>query len=189
MNSHLNNELYSNAMEAAQLEKLNEQFKNTFDKAFDDLLEQKVAEDPPDYDWITRLYAELRDRLAKLLKTGSSMRVEIEEKMDIELFTQMLKENAFTGEHMYALVNYIFDACDKLQSPGRDENSALKRKELIDFMNGGECTFAKFVPLFIRNANECIDFIYQDLHEFLKQLSEADQNKIIGKGSTNSTVK
>ena len=181
MNSHLNNELHSNAMEEAQLEKLNEQFKNTFDKAFDDLLEQKVAEDPPDYDWITRLYAELRDRLTNLLKKGSSLRTEIEEKMDVELFSQMLKENAFTGDHMYALVNYIFDNCERLQSPGRDEHSALKRKELIDFMNGGNCTFAKFVPLFIRNTNECIDFIYQDLHEFLKELSETDRNRIIHK--------
>ena len=43
--------------------RLTEQVKETYKRAFFDLLEQKVAADPPDYEWITRLYNEIRVKL------------------------------------------------------------------------------------------------------------------------------
>ena len=39
-----------------------------YKKAFFDLLEQKVAADPPDYDWVTRLYEEIRGKLLILFR-------------------------------------------------------------------------------------------------------------------------
>ena len=75
--------------------RLTEQVKETYKRAFFDLLEQKVAADPPDYEWLVRLYTEVRDKLTKILKTGSALRVEIEEAMDIELFDQMIRNKAF----------------------------------------------------------------------------------------------
>ena len=50
-----------------QLNKLNQQMNVQFKKAFFDLLEEKVRQEPPDYDWIARLYEEIRTRLASLL--------------------------------------------------------------------------------------------------------------------------
>ena len=43
-----------------QQEKLNEQIKSTYIKAFFDLLEEKVRQEPPDYEWIVKLYKEIR---------------------------------------------------------------------------------------------------------------------------------
>ena len=51
-------------MNKKQTEKINEQIKKTYQKAFFDLLEQKVADDPPDYEWITRLYAEIKQKFS-----------------------------------------------------------------------------------------------------------------------------
>ena len=59
------------ALKPEQLDTLNQQMNTQFKKAFFDLLEEKVREEPPDYDWITRLYEEIRNRLASLLRKGS----------------------------------------------------------------------------------------------------------------------
>ena len=56
------------------VERLNKQMEETMKRAFFDLLEQKVAENPPDYEWITRLYTEIRDKLTRLLKPTSKTR-------------------------------------------------------------------------------------------------------------------
>ena len=68
------------------MERLNKQMETTMKKAFFDLLEQKVASNPPDYEWLTRLYTEIKDKLIKLLKPTSKLRKHIEEQMDPEFF-------------------------------------------------------------------------------------------------------
>ena len=62
--------------------RLTEQVKETYKRAFFDLLEEKVGANPPDYEWLTRLYGEIRTKLISLLREGSQLRVEIEESMD-----------------------------------------------------------------------------------------------------------
>jgi len=152
-------------------DKLNEQMNTQFKKAFFDLLEKKVREEPPDYDWITRLYEEIRTRLASILKEGSVVRKEIEESMDVQLFRQMIENNAFGGEELYNLVNMIFEWCKKLGSPARDnEVDKLKFRILGLMRNRG--TFAQIVPLFIKNANECIDNIYKDLRQVKENIEK-----------------
>ena len=64
-------------------------------RAFFDLLEQKVASDPPDYEWLTRLYTEIRDKLTRLLKPTSKTRKHIEENMDPDFFHQLISNNVF----------------------------------------------------------------------------------------------
>ena len=145
-----------------QLNKLNEQMNTQFKKAFFDLLEDKVRGEPPDYDWIARLYGEIRTRLASILKQGSVVRKEIEESMDVELFRQMIENKAFGGAELYNLINLVFEWCKKLGSPARDGEVDKKKFQILGLMrNNG--TFAQIVPLFIKNANECIDDIYKDL--------------------------
>ena len=62
---------------------------------------------------------------------------------------------------------YVFDLCLKLQSPARDNDTEKKRYEILELMeNNG--TFAQIVPLFIKNANHCIDNIYNDFRNLKK---------------------
>ena len=146
-----------------QSDSLNKQLNTQFKKAFFDLLEDKVRQEPPDYDWITRLYAEIRTRLSSLLRDGSVVRKEIEESMDVELFRQMIENKAFGGTELYNLINLVFEWCKKLGSPARDNEVDKFKFQVLGLMkNNG--TFAQIVPLFIKNANECIDNIYKDLN-------------------------
>jgi hypothetical protein len=146
-----------------QLNSLNQQMDTQFKKAFFDLLEEKVREEPPDYDWITRLYQEIRTRLSSLLRVNSNTRKEIEDSMDVELFRQMIENKAFGAVELYNLIEHVFELCKKLGSPARDNEVDKFKFQVLGLMkNNG--TFAQIVPLFIKNANECIDNIYKDLN-------------------------
>ena len=77
-----------------QMKSIEEQINSQFHKAFYDVLEEKVRQEPPDYDWITRLYIEIKTRLANLLKINSVIRQEIITSMDDQLFRQMIENKA-----------------------------------------------------------------------------------------------
>ena len=101
------------ALKPEQLNSLNQQMNTQFKKAFFDLLEEKVRQEPPDYDWIARLYEEIRTRLASLLREGSVVRKEIEESMDVVLFRQMIENKAFGAVELYNLIEHVFELCKK----------------------------------------------------------------------------
>lgn len=169
MSQSVENEL--NEKEKKKLEHLNKQIKDTYKKAFFDLLEAKTRSEPPDYIWIEKLYEEIRYKLTAILKKGSRLRVEIEESMDLQIFSQMIRNKAFNGEDLYNLVKYVFEKCKQLGSPGRDKDVDKKFNEIIELMKNG-AVFAEIVPVFIQNANECIDWMYEDMSEFSKKLSK-----------------
>lgn len=145
------------------INRLTTQVEETYKKAFFDLLEQKVAANPPDYEWLTRLYGEIKTKLILLLRKGSSLRIEIEESMDCDFFNQLISNDAFEPQDLYKLIRYVFAKCKQLGAPVRDADTDAKLKEIVDFVDSGEATFATVVPLFIKNANECLDTIYDDI--------------------------
>ena len=154
------------------VKRLTEQVKETYQRAFFDLLEEKVASDPPDHDWIVRLYTEIKVKLTSILKKGSTFTNEIEEGMDVELFDQMIRHKAFDAKNLYNLICFTFDVCKKLGSAGRDKETDQKMQEIIDLVNSGNGTFATIVPLYIKNINFCIDRIYEDLRGVSQMLKK-----------------
>ena len=150
---------------------LHNQIKDTFHKAWRDALEAKVREEPPDYEWIVRLYAEIRHKLTFFLKKGSTFRNEIEESLDVQLFEQMIRNEAFKGPEFYKLVSYVFDTCLKLGSPGRDNDVKAKKEEVLESLKSG-AVFAVLVPLFFKNANITVDWVLQDLQNVSKNIKD-----------------
>ena len=134
--------------------RLTTQVRETYKRAFFDLLQEKVAANPPDFEWLTRLYGEIRSKLIALLREGAQLRVEIEETMDCYFFKQLISHNVFSPENFYALIRYVFEKCKQLGSPARDTETDAKLQEIVDFVDSGDATFATLVPLFIKNANE-----------------------------------
>ena len=94
--------------------RLTEQVRETYKRAFFDLLQEKVAANPPDFEWLTRLYGEIRTKLISLLRVGSPLRVEIEESMDCDFFKQLISNNVFSPEDFYTLIRYVFEKCKQL---------------------------------------------------------------------------
>jgi len=153
------------------VEKLNKQVEETMKKAFFDLLEQKVGEVPPDYEWLTRLYTEIRDKLTTLLKPTSKTRKHIEEQMDPAFFNQLITNNVFEYKSFYALILFVFEQCKSLGSPGREKETDDKLYEILNHYESGNATFKTLVPMFIKNANECIDNIYVDIQNVAKTMN------------------
>lgn len=143
-------------------EQLHKQIEDTYKQVWCDLLYARVQQSPPDFDWIVKLYKEIRCKLTFFLKEGSQFRVEIEEGMDVELFDQMIRHGAFQGPEFVALVNFVFDKCLKLGSPARDNDVKEFKREVLTALQN-KATFAELVPLFFKNANTAADWIQEDL--------------------------
>ncbi len=149
------------------MKRLERQIRTQYERAFFDLLYERVSSDPPDYDWLVRLYTEIRDKLCKLVKADSVLGRDMKEKLDPEFFEQLIKNNVFDGKSMYGLIMYSFEKCLELGSPARDEETKEARDEVIAMAQSEEGTFANIVPLYIKNINTCIDTIYKDIHNLL----------------------
>jgi hypothetical protein len=158
-------------------DKLEKQIRDQYYRAYFDVLKEKIEQDPPDYEWIVRLYEEIKLKLVKLFKEGSTTRKEIEEILDIELFDQMLRNNAYNVKDFEKLTNYIFELCIKFGSPQRDKSTADMRDEILNEVKRGS-GFSTLIPMFIENANTCVDHIYEDLQTTLRNIDKKNSSNI-----------
>ena len=101
-----------------ELKRIRDQIRETYRKAFVDALKEKLSDDPPAYEWITGLYREIKDRLSSFLREGSRLRLEVEENMDVDLFDQMIRNDAFNPTDLQRLVVYTFAKCKHDGFPG-----------------------------------------------------------------------
>lgn len=157
------------------MEKIKGQIKEQMEKAWFDALKEKTNSNPPDYDWLERLYVEMRDKLMGLTRKNSKLYIEIRESMDIVLFSQMIRNNAFTGEDTLKLIEYVFETCKQMGSPARDTATDQYKYEVLGLIKA-EGTFGDIVPLFFKNANKSVDNIYYDLSQISRNFSNKEKD-------------
>ena len=157
------------------IEKLNKQIETQMKKAFYDLIIEKTACETPDFDWLIKLYSEIREGLISILKQGSDLRKEMEECFDIELFSQMIKNNAFGGEDMIKLINYTFNKLLQLGSPGRDKIYRERQEEILKHMYTDKATFGSIVGIYLKNSHLCLDELHLDIANIKKNLSNLNK--------------
>jgi len=133
-----------------------------YKKSFYDLIEEKTCSNTPDYDWLVELYSEIREKLIYFLKKDSPLRKEIEESFDVELFSQMIKNNAFKANDLYNLINYTFEKFLQLGSPARDKNVKKMRDDLFSLMKDN-ATFGKIVSNYLKYTHMCLENFYEDM--------------------------
>ena len=159
-----------------KIDQINSEFQKTMKNAFYSLIIEKTSSEKPDFDWLVNLYSEIRSGLIKILKKGSPLRNEIEASLDIELFSQMIRNNAFRGEDMYKLTSYTYEKLLELGSAARDKEEKKKRDEIFTLMQNKDATFGKIVGLYLKNTHICLDLLHLDL-ENLKNNLENIKNK------------
>lgn len=150
-------------MNISDTDKINADLEVQLKKAFYDLIVEKTDSDTPDFDWLIKLYSEIRDGLMCFLKKGSSLRTEIEDCLDIEIFTQLITNSAFRGEDMVKLINYTFNKLLELGSPGRDVDYQKRREEALVCVYSEDVTFGKIVATYLQNAHISIGELHSDL--------------------------
>ena len=72
-------------------------------------------------------------------------------------------------------IKYVFSKCHQLQSPGRDKETNERLEDISELIISGNATFGSVVPLFIRNANYCLDLIYKDIENLSDVLKQANR--------------
>ena len=114
------------------------EIKETYHKAFYDLLEEQINNEPVNIDWLCKLYSEIREKLCNLIPKKTILKIEIEEVLDVDLFKQMIKHKVFDGPELLKLINFVFDCILRLQSPQRDTKTNEMRKEVLDILYKNE---------------------------------------------------
>eukprot|EP00066_Takifugu_rubripes_P007366 XP_003972835.1 PREDICTED: T-complex protein 11-like protein 2 [Takifugu rubripes] len=103
--------------------------KNAMHKAFWNILESELNDDPPVYGQAIRLLEEIREILLSFLNPGANrMRTQIMEVLDIELIRQQADNDAVD---IQGLASYIINTMGKLCTPARDED-VKKLRESTD---------------------------------------------------------
>jgi hypothetical protein len=145
------------------------EIKETFYQAFQDKLKETLASPKPDFEWITRLYREIKDRLQRLVRPTNPLYNDVGENLDQELFHQMLEYGVFQGPEFVGLLNFIFDILLKLGAPARDEYVNQQKQEILNCLTE-QATLAEIVPKFIISVNQIIDLIYLDIADLKKNI-------------------
>jgi len=138
-------------------------------KSYFDLVEEKLTTEPLDHKWIVQLYDEIKFKLIGVLKPDSELRNDIDERMDSELFEQMIRYKAFDYRDLRQLVNYVFDKILRLCAPVRDPDVKAMLDELNEMMDNGE-PMPKVLTKYIEYANDGLDTVYDDLNVVLDGL-------------------
>jgi hypothetical protein len=152
------------------LESLKKQVTANMRKAFFDLIEQALAATPPDHEWITRLYGEMRDRLCALTPRRSDLHREIHEVLDVDVFEQMVVKQAFDLAHLSKLVAFVFARLARLCAPVRDGEVAQRHEQLNALLSQQGTTFAQFAVVFLQHFHTTIDDLESDLQAFKGQM-------------------
>ena len=144
-------------------EKLKNQIENTFDTVFFNLIDETVNSQEPNYDWITSLYIEIKNRLLQYLKKDSKTYKQIDESFDIELFKQMIHNDVFDAESMKKLVDNTFYWIKQLQAPIRDESTEISKQIILN----AEKT--KTVSTFLKEVYKCLYNYDEDMYNYFKK--------------------
>lgn len=98
-------------------------------KAFWDILEAELNDDPPEYGQAIRLLEEIREILLSFLNPGANrMRTQIMEVLDIDLIRQQANNDAVD---IQGLASYIINTMGKMCAPIRDQE-IMRLRESTD---------------------------------------------------------
>ena len=137
---------------------IEEQIQTEMKNAFFNLIDDNINSENPDFEWISRLYEEIKIKLLSFLpnKNGKVYK-QLDLDFDIELFKQMIENDVFNQESMIKLVNITFDWILKLEAPIRDKNT-IEAKNRV-FNSDPE----KIISTYLKEVHGCIEQIETDI--------------------------
>jgi len=138
------------------MSEIEKQIRDTYYQAFYDSIDETVNSKSPDYEWIVRLYLDIRDRLLRYIKKDTDTYRIIDDQFDEKLFEQMITNDVFDKQSMIALINGSFNMVLRLEAPQRDKATLQSRQRVF------ESEPEKIVSTFIREINQCLDLIDVD---------------------------
>jgi hypothetical protein len=151
------------------MERLERQVRENYLKAFDAIVEQSLVD--KEFDYIVRLYDELRQRIARQIPNRMDLHQSIAEHMDIVLFKQLLEHDHFKAEDLQQLMSYVFGWFERLQAPARDATTAAAKARVLGTIDGRH-TFGQIVVAFLRTSHTVLDEIEADKVAFHAEMKK-----------------
>jgi len=163
---YINNNLKDSKKNKMSTLNIEKQIRETARKAWRDVIEEKLTQEQPDFEYVVTLYTEFKKKVLELV-LNEKLKKLIDEDLDVVLFKQMIVSDSFNVNDFFNLVEYCFVICKKLGSAARDNDTdELKKEVYIEF---GSDVF-KGISLFFLNLNICIDWIYEDILKITKDI-------------------
>lgn len=140
---------------------IEDQIKNNMNQAFFDIIDENINSKTPDYEWITKLYQEIKFCLLSFLPNKKGLVYnQIDSEFDVDLFRQMIENDVFNHESMLKLINNTFSWILKLEAPSRDNDTIAAKKRVLN------AEPKKIISTYLKEVHNCIEQIEQDILAF-----------------------
>uniref|UniRef100_A0A8C8EU52 T-complex 11, testis-specific-like 1 n=2 Tax=Oncorhynchus tshawytscha TaxID=74940 RepID=A0A8C8EU52_ONCTS len=150
---------------------LEKRVKDIMHKAFWDVLEAQLSENPPSYNHAIKLLAEIKETLLSFLLPGHGrLRGRIEEVLDLSLIQQQAENGALD---ISKLVEFVIGMMGSLCAPSRDED-IRKLREITDLVPLLKAIFPVMDKMKLDMANFAVSSIRPHL---LQQSVEYERKK------------
>lgn len=153
--------IINNHLKKHEKENMMNNIRDIYYKAFYDCIDQAVNVDKPDYEWVLKLYIEIKTRILKYVKQDSNTYKMIDDNFDVDLFKQMIENNAFDETSMKQLIDKTFYWINKLQAPYRDTTTNESKNVILNAES------SKIISTYIREVNKCLDNLDEDMTKYI----------------------
>ncbi len=141
--------------------------KQSLHQAFWDTLIQELDSDPPIYTQLLKILSEIQDLFCKFVPNRPDIQQEIKERIDIELLSNMINNNAFEDEDLYNLTEYIISLVKRFQPPDMDDKVNEWEKEMQKQFHQ-EFKYSEFLVIFFQS-------VYNMIHTIIDYINRLDQ--------------
>lgn len=146
--------------------------KSVIQKAFWDVVKNSVTEGTLNPDHLAKLFCEIKDRLQYWVRPGTQFHKEVASRYDKELFLQMINNNAFSTEDLYALKRDTYNFVRRIVAPVRDEQVNMSEKEVDVCFGKDGVSFGDALHKFLYEIHQILDNHDDDMKKFFKNYNK-----------------
>jgi len=158
-----------------QIDAINKQIETQMRFAYNDIV--RTALDNCNYEFIGKLYAEIRDSLCNFVKKDGKTYQKIVSDFDVDFLKELMKNKQLSNDHLHGIVHMTFGWVAKMQAPFRDtETEAAKQRVLLGF------DAEDIVPSYINEVHKCLNFIEHDIQELVENRNNPVVKRMLQKG-------
>tara|TARA_B110000977_G_scaffold15651_1_gene19144 strand:- start:569 stop:1099 length:531 start_codon:yes stop_codon:yes gene_type:complete len=157
-----------------QIDAINKQIETQMHFAYNDTI--RVALDNCDYEFIGKLYAEIRDSLCNFVKKDGKTYNKIHGDFDVDFLKELMKNKQLSNDHLHGIVHMTFGWVLKMQAPFRDSETEAAKQRVLLGIDGED-----IVPAYINEVHSCLNNIEHDIQELVENRDNIIVKRMLNK--------
>lgn len=150
---------------------LENQIKETFEKAFWDLLKEDLELNPQKFDHLMILIKEIKEKLISFTPNNTKLINEINEVIDIDFLNHIFESNGLDPNHFFNLVKFLINKIKTYSAPYMDKEIEEWEKDVFKKLEN-DINYAEFIKYFFTKLHYFLDIIHNDIQNFYKNQSQ-----------------